>query len=963
MSNLVNEEGYITDPYRSFIHQSRYARWNEGAARRETWVETVDRFMDFMTDHLKKNNDYVVQDQEYSRVRQGILDMKVLPSMRAMMTAGPALEKNHIAAYNPVAGKTPVLTLEYGMLPIEKLSGTKATVLNKNGDWTEAEFKSYGLQQTYTVKLRKNTNTFVEVDATANHRWLMSDGDVLFTSNLKPGMRIPYAVAEKPDANNIDYKLGVIHGLVYGDGTATYSQERLNGYYIRLCSDAADLLPYFLDHGKVCYPPSANGDPVVMLYGAFAKTHELKRLPEAETPEYVLGFMRGWMAADGSIGKNSHVTLAVTAEGLEWFDREATKVGFVKQNVYEYSQKTNFGDRKKRLFCLTVDRSSCVVEDFIIERKREKFIPMKSSFTVVSVMESELQEVFCAEVPDTNTFVLEKGLVTGNCSALPIDSPRAFDEVLYVLMHGTGVGFSVESKFVDKLPVIPDELEESETVITVADSKEGWQKGFKELIAMLYVGQIPSWNLSKIREKGAKLKTFGGRASGPEPLDELFRFTVDLFTKSAGRRLKPLEAHDLVCKIAEIVVVGGVRRSALISLSDLQDQSLAKAKTGEWWTANAQRALSNNSAVYEEKPSIDVFLREWTNLYESKSGERGIFNREAAAISATRSGRRDGNYTWLTNPCSEINLRPNQFCNLSTVVVNGKDTEDELMDKVELATILGTWQSTLVNFKGLRPIWKKNTEEERLLGVSMTGIFGNAILNGTAGLNRTRSALESLRYVAIEINKQWADKLGIPQSTAITCVKPEGTVSQLTKTSSGIHPWHNDFYVRTVRGDNKDPLTQFLKECGVPHEPDVTNDSNTVFSFPQRAPESALTRNSLSAIEHLELWLVYQKYWCEHKPSVTISVREEEWIEVAAWVYKNFDEVTGVSFLPHSDHTYRQAPYQDSTEQEIVDMEKTMPELDWKFLAFYEQDGSSIVGGRELACSAGACEVVDLVTN
>lgn len=649
--SLVNEDGYISDPYRSFIHQSRYARWNQEKGRRETWEETIDRYMNFMRNHLKTNNDYELEDKDFNRVRTAVLEMKVLPSMRAMMSAGPALEKNHIAAYN--------------------------------------------------------------------------------------------------------------------------------------------------------------------------------------------------------------------------------------------------------------------------------------------------------------------------CSALPIDSLRAFDEVLYVLMHGTGVGFSVETKFIEKLPIVPDDLEESPTVISVADSKEGWQKGFRELIAMLYAGQIPTWDLSKIRLKGAKLKTFGGRASGPDPLDELFKFTVDAFIKASGRRLKPIEAHDIVCKIAEIVVVGGVRRSALISLSDLEDQTMAKAKTGEWWHSNGQRSLANNSAVYTEKPSVGVFLQEWNSLYESKSGERGIFNREASANAAGRSGRRETDHIWLTNPCSEINLRPNQFCNLSTVVIEGTDDPESISEKIELATILGTWQSTLTNFKGLRPIWKKNTEEERLLGVSMTGIFGNEYLNGPYyGIENLEELLEGFKNTAIAYNKVWADKIGIPQSTAITCVKPEGTVSQLTGTSSGIHPWHDKYYVRTVRGDNKDPLTKFLIEAGVPNEPDVMHpDSNTVFSFPQKAPKDAITRNNLTAIEHLELWLVYQKYWCEHKPSATITVKDHEWIEVAAWVYKNFDEITGLSFLPFSDHSYRQAPYQEIQIEEYKQRLNDMPSIDWKFLGFYEQDDSAVVGGRELNCSAGSCDIVDFVSD
>lgn len=550
-----------------------------------------------------------------------------------------------------------------------------------------------------------------------------------------------------------------------------------------------------------------------------------------------------------------------------------------------------------------------------------------------------------------------------NCSYVPVDSPRAFDEILYILMHGTGAGFSVESKYVDKLPVIADEFEETSTIIVVEDSKEGWQKSFKELVAMLYAGNLPQWDVSKVRPKGARLKTFGGRASGPEPLVNLFEFTSKLFQKAKGRKLTTLECHDLVCKIAEIVVVGGVRRSALISLSDLKDDEIARSKVGAWWESNGQRALANNSAVYETKPSLGTFLREWTTLYDSKSGERGIFNREASALAAGRSGRRqiDG-IEFGTNPCSEINLRPYQFCNLSTVPVSGEDDLTTLHRKVELAAILGTWQSTLANLKGLRAIWKKNTEEERLLGVSMTGIFGNTLLNGKKkGL---AERLEDLKATAVNTNAVWAEKLGIQQSTAVTCVKPEGNASQLTDTSSGLHPRHSPFYIRTVRSDKKDPLGNFMSDVGIPREDDVMNpEVGDVFSFPIRAPKDSIFRNDITAIEHLDLWLTYQRSWCEHKPSVTINVKEDEWIDVAAWVYKNFDEVTGVSFLPFSDHTYKQAPYQEITEEEYFKALKKMPEkIHWELLAHYEENDEAVIGGRELACSANAgCEVVDLV--
>ena len=550
-----------------------------------------------------------------------------------------------------------------------------------------------------------------------------------------------------------------------------------------------------------------------------------------------------------------------------------------------------------------------------------------------------------------------------NCSYVPVDSPRAFDETMYILMCGTGVGFSVERHNIEKMPTVNEDMHLTDTVIKVGDSRPGWAKSLRELIAMLYAGQVPKWDVSQVRAAGERLKTFGGRASGPEPLEELFQFVIDKFRGAAGRKLFPIECHDIMCKIGEVVVVGGVRRSALISLSNLNDDQMAHAKSGMWWENEGQRALANNSVAYKGKPEMGTFMREWVSLYESKSGERGIFNRKSAQVQAAKNGRRDADHDFGCNPCSEIILRPYQFCNLSEVVARAGDTEKTLATKVGLATILGTFQSTLTDFKYLRNIWKKNTEEERLLGVSLTGIMDNELLSGnsaTLGTNIS-STLELLREVAVETNKGMAKKLGIPRSTAITCVKPSGTVSQLVDSASGIHARHNAHYIRTVRGDNKDPLTQFLTSQGIPAEADVMKpESTTVFSFPMASPRGAVTRTILTAIEQLELWLTYQRHWCEHKPSVTISVKETEWMDVGAWVYKHFDEVSGISFLPFSDHTYKQAPYQDCTEDEYDAMLAQMPtSVDWSLLQEFEKEDTTS-GGRELACTADACEIVDL---
>ena len=549
-----------------------------------------------------------------------------------------------------------------------------------------------------------------------------------------------------------------------------------------------------------------------------------------------------------------------------------------------------------------------------------------------------------------------------NCSFIAVDSPRAFDEAMYILMNGTGVGFSVEQKYMSLLPVVAEELYKTDTVIVVDDSKLGWAKSYKELIALLYQGQIPKWDLTKVRPAGARLKTFGGRASGPDPLDALFRFTIDIFRNSAGRRIKSIEAHDLMCKIGEVVVVGGVRRSALISLSNLDDFEMAKAKSGQWWEDNGQRALANNSAVYNIKPNTAQFLREWRNLYESKSGERGIYNMESVRKHIDKFDRRDSSKVMGTNPCGEILLRPNEFCNLTEVVIEADDRVEDLSEKIRLATILGTWQATLTNFKYIRKTWKDNCEEERLLGVSLTGIYGNKI---TSTNNKDLPGiLDAFRDESVLTNSQEAKKLGINPSASITCVKPSGTVSQLTGVSSGIHPWYSEYYLRSVRGDNKDPLTSFLKDAGVPNEPDVMKpDDTTVFYFPIKAPKNAVLTKDLSAIDHLEMWKTYRNHWTEHNPSVTINVREDEWLRVGSWVYDNFDSVGGVSFLPSSEHSYKQAPYQEITKEEYEKTLKEMPTtIDWSTLSLYETVDTT-TGSQELSCTAGSCEIVNFGTS
>ena len=545
-----------------------------------------------------------------------------------------------------------------------------------------------------------------------------------------------------------------------------------------------------------------------------------------------------------------------------------------------------------------------------------------------------------------------------NCSYVVVDDPKAFDEAMFILMCGTGVGFSVERQYISKLPEIPEQLFVSNTTIVVKDSKEGWSKAFRQVIALLYAGEIPKWDTSKVRPAGARLKKFGGRASGPMPLEDLFRFTVDTFKAAAGRNLNSLECHDLMCKIGEIVVVGGVRRSAMISLSNLSDDRMRKAKSGDWWKANPQRALANNSVSYTEKPDVGAFMQEWQSLYESHSGERGIFNRVASQKQAAKYNKRQSKHDFGTNPCSEIILRPYQFCNLTEVVVRPHDTIDTLKKKVRVASILGTIQATFTDFPYLRKIWKTNTEHERLLGVSLTGILDNKLMAGQGKENKKLlpTVLNDLREVAEHANAQMAEILAIPWSAAITCVKPSGTVSQLVNSASGIHARHSKYYIRTVRGDNKDPLTQFLIDKGVPAEPCVMKpDTTTVFSFPIKAPDESLVRDDVTPIDHLELWKTYQENWCEHKPSITVSVKEHEWPTVGAWVWRNFDDISGISFLPYDGGSYQQAPYTECSKEEYEAFLKKMPkQINWDQMI--EEDDET-TGSQELACASGACEI------
>jgi len=918
-------------PFQSYIFKSRYARWVPEKGRREDWGETVRRYVDFISKRIPEE----FREEIAGEIEGSILRMEVMPSMRALMTAGKALEKDEVAGYNCFAGTEGFLTY-HGSKTFGETVGTTQIVMSGDGEWRNAEIRSFGVQPLQEVTFkpaieengRSKTNLRHRVRVTLDHRWVtVNRGEVTdlnvgdFISFVGPKTELP--------ANDEAW----IAGFGFGDGTI----DARGRAKVRLCGEK-DMrhLGVFekYGHSSICYPPSYSGDAVVIFHQGHMK--DWKHIPVSKEACYLASWLMGYLAADGHNNEHQPGISSQDSEAIEFVKSIAPLAGYLVtgQNT-SMVEETNFGHRYAPLQRLTLRRSGI--------------------FKVMSIdLLDEPEEVFCVVEPTTHSFVLANGILTGNCSYMAVDDPRAFDEAVYISMCGVGLGFSVERQYVGKLPVIAESFFDEPTVIKVRDSKIGWATAFRQLIALLYGGLVPKWDLSALRPAGSPLKTFGGRASGPDPLDRLFKFAVQLFRNAAGRRLTSLECHDLICMVADIVVSGGVRRSAMISLSNLSDDRMRNAKTGQWWIENPQRALANNSAVYTERPEMGMFLREWLSLYESRSGERGIFNREAATKHSASNGRRETkDIDFGVNPCVEIILRSKGLCNLTEAVARPGDDKKILMEKVRIATIMGTLQSTLTNFRYLRKDWQKNAEEERLLGVSLTGIMDNKLLSTNGP--ELASLLDDLRQHVIEVNKEWSERLGIPQSAAATCVKPSGTVALLANSSPGIHPRYGRFLLVSIREDRKNPIGQFLKQAGVPSEPEANKpDDVDVFYFPSESPSSSVLRDGITAIGQLELYLTYKKHWTEHNPSTTVYVRDHEWLDVAAWVYRHFDTIGGVSFLPYSSHIYKQAPFAEVTEAEFRERTAKMPELDWAGLAEFEKNDHT-TSMKEPACGNGSC--------
>lgn len=927
----------------------KYARWIPERERRETWPEVVERVVTYLKSAAPEGAK--IPAPIWTNLQDAMLRKDVLPSMRVVQMAGPSLERCHVGSYNPVAADTKVLTEDRGYVPIKELENTKTNVLNKDGRWVPATFQSYGVQPVQRVVLRRHKGrTDYVVKATSNHRWVREDGTVVPTEALQAGDRIPSAYASKEIQSAEEYVLGLRHGIVFGDGTAVYSYKRHSGYNIRLCGEKAQLLAHFGGY-KVSYPPSFSGEPVVYMYDAWAKTHDLKTLPVAESTSYVLGFVRGLQATDGFVTTASQVCLTLPTALVDAFGSMAARAGFSVASVRKLSERTNYGVRNIPLSTLSWDNASLEPADFILPTAWTS--ATTPGYRVVAVEAPvESVEVLCAHVPDTNTFTLERGVVTGNCAFTVLEGPKDLAELLYILMQGTGVGYSVESVYVDKWPAVEATFMGHTNFYTVPDSTEGWADAFKYAIEQSLAGRRPKFDYSQIRPEGEWLHTKGGRASGPKPLEELLDKTWEIVSGRAGQRLRPLDVHRLATMCGSIVQVGGVRRAAELALFDADDLEMLQCKSGTFWETMPELAMANNSVVATGPVSDSALLSWMAQLSSNGTGEPGVFRRDGPMPARRATGHAMG-----TNPCGEILLRPRQFCNLSVAVARPTDTAQTLEYKVNLATIFGTLQSCLTNFSYLGSEWKANCEEERLLGVDITGACDCPLLTNP---DTTPRLLAHLRDVAIEVNKGWALHLDIPQSAAVTCNKPSGNSAQFLDTSSGIHARYAPYYVRRLRIAASSPIGLHLKGLGLPIYPEVGQGSLEdariwVVELPVKAPDGALVRDQLTAVDQLSYWLMWKQHWTEHNPSMTCYVHADEWINVASFLKLAWNSVGGLSFLPKDNSVYALAPYEEVTQQEYEQRLAALP-VALNLESIREQVDATTINS-EFACVGNLCEL------
>jgi ribonucleoside-diphosphate reductase alpha chain len=950
--------------YQQFIFLRSYSRWDWDKGRREHWDETVDRYFSFLRGRVPKKLLAL-----YADVQEQVLHLNVMPSMRALWSAGPALERENLAAYNCFSGDTEFLTKK-GYKKFSDVVDTSVEVLCGDRQWRTAKVSKFGEDRLYTLKLAHGaySKRFVEINTTVNHRWyiygdLNGDGPSVLkeTKDLQKGEVIQQVFPIRSDILSYgEYKNGVMHGAIYGDGTK-FTRHSAHG--IRLCGEKAELLKYF--DGRISYPKSTNGDPYVYLKKGYDNGRDFKELPSMnESDDYLLGFIRGWFATDGSVQKNGQINIAFSYDDYVWFADVSSKFGWLCGKWNQFNKPTNYGGRTKQCGRCSIQYESLIKEDCLLPTHRDNFKENADDFwRVLSVEPTDrVEPVYCVTEPETSSFILTNAILTGNCAYAIVDSPDVFSELLYVWMNGTGVSFSVERQWLINLPDVPYNLEEVDRYVVVEDSKEGWAQGVRDFINHLYEGYVFKYDLSKIRPEGAILRTFGGRASGPRPLKRVFDFALKTFQGAKGRKLNSLECHDLLCLIAECIEMGGVRRAAGMSLSNLSDQRMQHAKDGAFWELHPYRKMANNSVAYTEKPDMKFFMEEWLSLAVSGTGERGIFNRESCKkIFEMNGNRRIATPSMGQNPCGEIILRDEQLCNLTEVVVRPNDNLSSLIKKVKGATLLGMIQATLTDFHFVSSNWAHNCNEENLLGVSLTGTCDHPVLSQIS--DRAADWLSTLKNAVVDYSAKWATLFGINAPTATTADKPSGTVSQLVNCSPGIHrrnPVYSEYYIRRVRVTQTDPLAKYLADKGFPWTPEIgqKKDSCTtmVFDFPFKSPESAFLVKDRGAIGQLEYWMQFQKHYCEHKPSYTCYVKPDEWLEVGAWVFKNWDMVSGISFLPDDGGIYELAPYEAITKSEYESLLASQPKITFDGLTEYEKEDYT-EGSREFACSGGACTI------